>query len=180
MAVVRELWEARDRIARRRDVSPGKVLTDAAVVEAALAMPADVQALAALPGFGNRAGRRQLEQWQAAVDRVRAMREDELPPAGQPLNGPPPPRSWADKDPAAAARLSAARAAITARAEELRLPQENLLTPDLVRRLCWTPPQEIAPHTVEAVLRGLGAREWQIGQTLPLLVKALAVAPADG
>ncbi|MFV2121491.1 ribonuclease D, partial [Streptomyces sp. Act-28] len=52
MAVVRELWIARDRIAQRRDVSPGKVLSDAAIVAAALALPADVQALTALPGFG--------------------------------------------------------------------------------------------------------------------------------
>ncbi|WP_103542814.1 HRDC domain-containing protein, partial [Streptomyces sp. SM1] len=62
MAVVRELWETRDRIARRRDVSPGKVLSDAAIVEAALAMPANHHALGALSAFGHRVGRRQLEQ----------------------------------------------------------------------------------------------------------------------
>ncbi len=47
LAVVRELWQTRDRIAQRRDVSPGKVLGDAAIVEAALALPANVHALAA-------------------------------------------------------------------------------------------------------------------------------------
>lgn len=77
---------------------------------------------------------RQLEQWQTAVDRARALPESELPQPGQPLNGPPPPRAWADKDPAAAARLSAARAAVTALAESLNLPQENLITPDTVRQ----------------------------------------------
>lgn len=54
MAVVRELWESRDRIAQRRDVSPGKVLGDAAIVEAALALPANVHTLSALPGYGQR------------------------------------------------------------------------------------------------------------------------------
>ncbi|EFG64472.1 ribonuclease D [Streptomyces sp. SPB074] len=44
LAVVRELWTLRDRIARRRDVSPGKVLPDAAIVEAALAVPVNAQA----------------------------------------------------------------------------------------------------------------------------------------
>ncbi|MGW7514914.1 HRDC domain-containing protein [Streptomyces sp. NPDC054796] len=177
MAVVRELWTARDRIAQRRDVSPGKVLTDAAIVEAALAVPADAQALAALPGYGNRMGRKQLEQWQSAVDRAKALPESELPQQGQPLNGPPPPRSWADKDPAAAARLAAARAAVTARAEELNLPQENLLTPDTVRRLCWAPPKEATVEVVGEALRGLGAREWQVAQTADLLTTALS-APA--
>ncbi len=140
MAVVRELWEARDKVAQRRDVSPGKVLSDAAIVEAALAVPVNVAALTALPGFGNRMGRRQLEQWQAAVDRARALPEIELPQPGQQVAGPPPPRAWADKDPVAAARLSAARTAVTALAEELNLPQENLITPDTVRRVCWEPP----------------------------------------
>ncbi|WP_030992522.1 HRDC domain-containing protein [Streptomyces sp. NRRL S-1813] len=173
MAVVRELWTARDQVAQRRDVSPGKVLGDAAIVEAALNLPANSHALAALPGFGHRMGRRQLEQWQAAVDRARALAENELPQPGQPLNGPPPPRAWADKDPVAAARLSAARAAVTSLAESLNLPQENLITPDTVRRLCWEPPAEPTRESVAEVLTGHGARPWQIEQVAPILTEAL-------
>lgn len=178
MAVVRELWTARDRVAQRRDISPGKVLGDAAIVEAALNLPPNAHALAALNGFGHRMGRRQLEQWQAAVDRARALPDSELPQPGQPLNGPPPPRSWADKDPAAAARLSAARAAVTALAEDLNLPQENLITPDTVRRLCWEPPAEPTEETVAAVLAGHGARPWQIDQVAPILTEALSTTGA--
>ncbi|KWT60894.1 3'-5' exonuclease [Streptomyces albus subsp. albus] len=173
MAVVRELWTTRDEVAQRRDISPGKVLGDAAIIEAALNLPPNAHALAALPGFGHRMGRRQLEQWQAAVDRARALPESELPQPGQPLNGPPPPRSWADKDPAAAARLAAARTAVTALAEDLNLPQENLITPDTVRRLCWEPPAEPTKEAVAAVLAGHGARPWQIEQVTPILTEAL-------
>ncbi|MFI8851190.1 HRDC domain-containing protein [Streptomyces sp. NPDC053499] len=176
MAVVRELWQARDAVARKRDVSPGKVLSDAAIVEAALAMPANARALAALPGFGQRMSRKQLDQWQAAVERARALPEEQLPQQSQATNGPPPPRSWADKDPAAAARLAAARAAVTQHAEELNLPQENLLTPDTVRRLCWEPPAEVSVDSVAAALRALGAREWQINQTAELLRVALTAS----
>ncbi|MFC9955272.1 ribonuclease D [Streptomyces prasinus] len=174
MAVVRELWQTRDRIAQRRDVSPGKVLSDAAIVEAALALPADVHALAALNGFGARVGRRQLEQWQAAVDRARTLSESQLPQPGQPVTGPPPPRAWADKDPVAAARLSAARAGVSALAERLNMPQENLITPDTVRRVCWEPPQPAGPESVAAALAGYGARPWQVEQVTPVLVAALA------
>jgi ribonuclease D len=173
MAVVRELWTARDRIAQRRDVSPGKVLGDGAIVEAALSLPANVHALAALPGFGHRTGRRQLEQWQAAVDRAKELPDAELPQPGAPLAGPPPPRAWADKDPVAAARLSAARAAVSALAETLNMPQENLITPDTVRRVCWEPPGDRSEAAVAEALRGYGARPWQIEQVTPLLVKAL-------
>ncbi|MFE5119359.1 HRDC domain-containing protein [Streptomyces sp. NPDC056669] len=178
MAVVRELWTARDRIAQRRDVSPGKVLGDAAIVEAALALPANVRALAALNGFGHRMNRRQLEQWQAAVDRARELPEADLPQPGQPVAGPPPPRAWADKDPAAAARLSAARAAVTQLAEGLNLPQENLIAPDTVRRLCWEPPAEPTTDAVASVLAGHGARPWQIDQVTPVLAAALLATPA--
>lgn len=178
MAVVRELWLARDRIARRRDVSPGKVLSDAAIVEAALALPADAQALGALNGFGQRTSRRQLEQWQAAVDRARSLSEHQLPQPGQQVTGPPPPRAWADKDPAAAARLSAARAGVTALAERLNLPQENLITPDTVRRVCWEPPADVDAESVATALAGHGARPWQVELVTPVLVDALRTKQA--
>ncbi|WPO70687.1 ribonuclease D [Streptomyces sp. KN37] len=174
MAVVRELWTARDRIAQRRDVSPGKVLSDGAIVEAALALPPNVHALAGLPGFGHRMGRRQLEQWQAAVDRAKALPDAELPQPGQTVSGPPPPRSWADRDPAAAARLSAARAAVSALAEQLNMPQENLITPDTVRRVCWEPPAQVDADSVASALAAHGARRWQIEQVTPALVTALS------
>lgn len=177
LAVVKELWETRDRIAQRRDVSPGKVLSDAAIVEAALAVPADVQALAALNGFGHRVGRRQLEQWQAAVDRAKALPESRLPQQGQQVTGPPPPRAWSDKDPAAAARLSAARAGVSALAEQLDMPQENLVSPDTVRRICWEPPAPADERTVAAALTGFGARAWQVAQVTPVLVAVLSAKP---
>ncbi|WP_234540772.1 ribonuclease D [Streptomyces shenzhenensis] len=174
LAVVRELWETRDRIAQKRDVSPGKVLSDAAIVEAALSLPANVHALAGLNGYGHRMGRRQLEQWQAAVDRAKALPDATLPQPGQPVTGPPPPRAWADKDPAAAARLSGARAAVSALAERLTMPQENLIAPDTVRRICWEPPNVVDAETVGAALAGYGARPWQVEQVTPVLVAALS------
>lgn len=174
LAVVRELWQTRDRIAQKRDVSPGKVLSDAAIVEAALALPGNVHALAALNGFGHRMGRRQLEQWQAAVDRAKALTDSQLPAPGQQVTGPPPPRAWADKDPVAAARLSAARAAVSALAEQLNLPQENLIAPDTVRRVCWEPPKVVDAESVAEALAGHGARAWQVEQVTPVLVAALS------
>ncbi|WP_445397009.1 HRDC domain-containing protein [Streptomyces sp. LE64] len=179
MAVVRELWETRDRIARRRDVSPGKVLGDAAIVEAALALPANARALGALPGFGGRTGRGRLEQWQEAIDRARALPEAELPQPGQTVTGPPPPRAWADKDPVAAARLSAARAAVSRLAEELAMPAENLIAPDTVRRVCWEPPAVVTAESVGAALTAHGARAWQVEQVTPLLVTALHTAAEE-
>ncbi|MZE69352.1 ribonuclease D, partial [Streptomyces sp. SID5789] len=107
---------------------------------------------------------------------AKALSESQLPQPGQPVTGPPPPRAWADKDPAAAARLSAARAAVTALAEQLAMPQENLITPDTVRRVCWEPPAAVDAGSVAAALAGHGARPWQVEQVTPVLVTALTSA----
>ncbi|RAG86389.1 ribonuclease D [Streptacidiphilus pinicola] len=176
LAAVRELWQVRDRLARERDVSPGRVLSDAAIVAAALAMPPNVPALQAVPGFGPRVHRRALEQWIAAIDVARALPEAQLPPATAAHDGPPPPRAWADKDPLAAARLSGARAAVTSLAEHLHLPQENLVTPELVRRLAWAPPHRVTADSVADALALLGARPWQVAQVSPVIATAFATA----
>ncbi|MDH6135782.1 ribonuclease D [Kitasatospora sp. MAA4] len=176
LAAVRELWQARDRIAQERDVSPGRVLSDAAIVAAALAMPLNVPALQAVQGFGPRVHRRQLEQWMAALERARAIPEAQLPPATAPHEGPPPPRAWAEKDPVAAARLSAARAAVTELAEQNNLPAENLITPELVRRVSWEPPAEATAATIAGALRTLGARRWQVELVAPVLATAFETA----
>ncbi|WP_441249841.1 HRDC domain-containing protein [Kitasatospora sp. McL0602] len=176
LAAVRELWLARDRTARERDVSPGRVLTDAAIVNAALAMPLNAPALQAVQGFGPRVNRRQLDQWMAALQRAREIPENELPPATAPHEGPPPPRAWAEKDPVAAARLSSARTAVSELSETHNLPAENLITPDLVRRVCWEPPADPTPELVAAALRALGARQWQVDLVAPAMVTAWASA----
>lgn len=173
LAVVRSLWEARDEIARRRDITPGRVLPDAAIVEAATALPRNRNDLAALGSFRGRGAQRHLNRFAAALEEARSLAEADLPLAVARYTGPPPAKVWADKDPAAAARLVAARAAMAELAEEHRLPVENLLAPDTVRRLCWTPPDPVDPETVARFLRELGAREWQIRLSAHVLAQSL-------
>jgi ribonuclease D len=60
-------------------------------------------------------------------------------------------------------------------ADEHRLPVENLLAPDTVRRLAWGPPGGPTPDaaTVAEFLRGHGARRWQVSLTAAALAGAL-------
>jgi ribonuclease D len=173
LAVVRALWEARDEMARRRDLAPGRLLPDAAIVNAAVADPATAADLAAIAPFNGQRTRRHLGYWWSAVERAKALPDDALPSPTLPSDAPPPARAWADRDPAAAARLGAARTAVAAVADEHTLPVENLLSPDSVRRLCWTPPDDLSVEGVAAALLATGAREWQIGLTAPVLSGAL-------
>ena len=170
LAVVRSLWGARDRLAAERDIAPGRVLPDAAIVDAATVAPATGEALAALPVFRGRAQRRLTNYWFSALTQAARLDAAELPRAAPPSDGPPPVTRWADRDPAAAARLAAARAAVATVSEERSVPVENLLQPDLLRRLCWSPPPD---GDVPAALRQGGAREWQIELLAPLLEPAL-------
>lgn len=170
LAAVRALWEARDRLAAERDIAPGRVLPDAAIVDAAATAPASAAALAALPIFRGRAQRRLTGYWYAALAEAAALPVDALPRATAPGDGPPPVARWADRDPAAAARLAKARAGVAALSDEWRIPAENLLQPDALRRVCWAPP---ADGDVAAALRAAGAREWQIGLVGPVLDEAV-------
>ena len=180
LAVVRELWTARDRIAQRADLSPRRVLPDTAIIEAARSYPANHAQLAKISGFAGRQARRHEKDWLAAVARARASTDDELPETtgGGLPNGPPPAHRWAERDPAAAVRLAAARAAITALAEENRLPVENLLSPDAVRRLSWDPPKPCDGQAVADALAGYGARPWQVELTAEPIAQALCDLPA--
>ena len=172
LAEVRELWLARDRIAQRRDIAPRRVLPDSAIIDAAIADPKTVEDLIALPVFGGRNQRRSAEMWLAALD---AARQNQDPPDdAEPPNGPPPPARWGRRKPEAAARLEGARAALAELSQRVGVPTENLVAPDLVRRLCWD--WKGAPDPVEAVeefLRVGQARAWQRGLVVPVLARTL-------
>ncbi|RUQ15283.1 ribonuclease D, partial [Micrococcus sp. HSID17245] len=91
-----------------------------------------------------------------------------------------PPRAWKDRDPVADRRLRTAKARVARRAEELGMPTENLLTPDTLRRICWTPPAPITPETVDAFLTERGARPWQVENVGAIVTVALLDPdPAD-
>jgi len=177
LAAVRELWRTRDELASSRDIAPGRVLPDSAIAEAARVDPADVTALTALPVFGGRMQRRQARIWLGALQRARELPEGALPPSAAPHDGPPPVSRWADRDPAAHARLTAARTLLARLSDTHRLPVENLLLPDLLRRICWTPPQPLDAEAVDRELEGGGARPWQRELLVAELTAALGVAP---
>ena len=172
LAAVRELWTARDRVAQRRDIAPRRVLPDSAIIDAAVADPKTVDDLVALPVFGGRNQRRSAAMWLAALEAARESRDpaDEV----EPPNGPPPPARWSRRKPEAAARLEAARAGLSEVSERVGVPTENLVSPDLVRRLCWDWQDVADPvEAVEEFLCAGHARIWQRELVDPVLAAAV-------
>jgi ribonuclease D len=177
LAAVRSLWFARDDYAALRDIAPGRVLPDSAIIEAARAMPRRAGELAGLPVFGGPRQRRRLDRWFGAVQAARELPDLELPPVtGGSGDGMPAPSRWRERDPAAAERLAAARAVVADLAEQHTVLAQNLLASDIVRRLCWSPPAQLDDDAVAARLSELGARPWQVGLAAPLLAAALRTA----
>ena len=176
LAAVRELWTVRDQIAQRRDIAPGRILPDAAIVNAATVDPDTVEKLLALPVFGGSRQRRSAQVWLDALARAR---QDPDPPTGsEPLNGPPPPARWSRRKPEAAERLDAARNGLSELSQKVSVPAENLLTPDTVRRLCWDwQPVTDVESAVEDFLVQSKARPWQRELTVPVLTAALTTSP---
>ncbi|MGW9020768.1 ribonuclease D [Leucobacter chromiiresistens] len=176
LALSRELWEARDALARERDTAPGRLIPDSSIVAASIANPRSPGDLARLRDFKGRASRSELKRWWAAI--LRAKTTEDLP--GQKPRDPdsiPHHRFWAQRDPAAAARLEAVRSAIDAEAAARRIPVENLLTPDTLRRLVWRPPADPTAENVARRLSELGARDWQVGITAPIIASAFVDLP---
>ena len=172
-AMARELWTARDSIAERTDIAPGRLIPDSAIVAAVLADPSDLGSLMAAKGFSGRGAGRYRRDWWSALERARALPKDQWPARAARTDGPPPPRSWPDKDPQAAARLAAVRDLVAGICEEMSIAPELLLSPDLLRRLCWQPPSPIDEESIRNYLGEGGARPWQMETLVPGLVPAL-------
>lgn len=170
MAVVREVWLARDKIARESDRAPGRILADRSICELAALADESRSAprrrllgradLRQIEGFRRRHSARYENTWLQALQRAQELSRPDLPPRTLPVDGPPPVRSWESRAPEAYARWSRLRAASLKIAAENTVPVENLIAPDLVRRVAWEPPdaKPLADRLAE-----LGARPWQIG-----------------
>jgi ribonuclease D len=178
LAIIRELWITRDELARASDIAGGKILNDSAIVELALNPPATKKEFEkTLRPIGLRARwLENLQTWLDAIARAVAMPESQWPAIRANTNTLPPIKLWRDKFPEKFAPLSHARALIEIIAEENSIPVENLITPELVRRICWSPPpgstESSSPDLVRTALLELGARTWQVD----LVAQALAAA----
>ncbi len=162
LALVRALWQGRDDFARELDRAPHRVLTDGAIMAAARLEPKNRKDLSEVAEFRGRGTRRHLDRWWKAIEQVGELSDSDLPPRAQQEAGPPPPRSWRNRHPAAAARLAAVREVLSEQAAELEIESATLVDPAAVRSVCWQPPADLTPELVAVALRAGGARNWQV------------------
>lgn len=173
LAVVRDVWHAREKLAVDRDVAPGRLLTDAAIVAMALARTDSPAVLRALPELAGRGAKRHADLWVETAIAARALPETDLPEPAARTSGVPAPRVWAERNPAAFARLEATKVALGQLSDSLQIPVENLMTPDVVRRALWEPPDSLA--ALEDFLAAAHARPWQRSLVGPIIAAAIGI-----
>jgi len=172
LTIAKHLWEAREDLAISKDISPGRLIPDASIVAAIKANPKSKPELASLRTFYGKASRTFIDVWWKAFSEGTTTKKlVELRPKSI---GIPNHRNWPQKFPEANARLLTCKAMLAKLAEELSIPAENIVSPDVIRSLCFEPPTELNTLTVSEALSLKMARPWQIAAIAEFLVLALA------
>ena len=170
LAVIRALWNVRNQIAESLDVSPGKLLNDNAIVELSLNPPTNKREFdKVLRPIGLRPRwKENLDIWLAAIASAVALPETEYPELRAAGDSMPPTKIWKERFPEKYAPFTHARAAVELRAAELNIPVENLISPEVIRKLVWKLSTDVAKDAIE-----LGARPWQVAEIADLVSAAL-------
>ena len=112
-----------------------------------------------------------------AIGRAVAQPDSEWPQLRTNADTLPPIKLWRDRFPEKFAPLSHARAGIDLVAEANHIPVENLMSPEIIRRICWQPPagstQAYDEAAVRAAMSALGARAWPIDLVAATVAAAL-------
>ena len=171
LAIIKALWHARDDFAREIDLAPGRVFNDEVLVEVATKRPTKIDEFTKIIKRRSRVTKAPTTEWFALLHQTLELPETELPVLRTTNVGLPPVKLWKDRNPLGNARLSHARAAVIRLAEELDLPVENLVSPEVIRQLVWkNPPESQLEQYIERLLLENGARHWQVDQITPVLI----------
>ncbi|MFM8503313.1 MAG: HRDC domain-containing protein [Actinomycetota bacterium] len=189
LAIIRELWIARDSIASEIDLAPGRLLSDAVIVDLAKHKPSNYEDFLALQimkeKIRNDVQRSYLKRWWTVLSGAYEMDQSHWPEMRARGDSIPPPRVWRDKFPIAYIHLAHARLLLTEKSLALNIPLENLISPELVRKVLFNEGKEKIFTYGEDSIRGvndalakLGARKWQIEIASDAIARARAESEA--
>ena len=149
LAILRELYQWREGVAKERDQATFRVLSNQALLELSARPASTLQELTKVQGISDGLAQRRGRDILAAVKRGVEVPERELPRF-------PPPRRW-ERDPEHDARVDALKAARNARAGELDLDPGFLMSKALLEEIARRNPQ--SPDELSEMP---GVRRWQI------------------
>jgi ribonuclease D len=161
---IKNLWHARDSYAENVDVAPGRIFNDETMMELINKRPESVDQFAKILMKRTRHQDLPADEWFSIYESAFAAPDSELPPMRGSGTGLPAIKIWENKNPLGYARATHVRARVNELAVEYGMPPENLVSPDVIKKLCWNEPEESdLPSYIVRTLQSAGARAWQIG-----------------
>lgn len=185
LAVAKELWAERDRLAKEYDIAPTLLLSDAAIIEAAQKKPHNARQFREIRSLNERVRmhlgnerdkmferyapiQRKVKPslWKRTIQHALDLPDNQLPvlPAlpndDAVVNAPKSMKFWKQHHPERYAMLQRCKTLLNQIAEDTRTPVDVLIKPQIVRNLCWT--DDPASRDVAQFLEEQGARAWQI------------------
>lgn len=149
LAVLRELYDWRDQLARRTDKAAFRILNNEPMLLMAKSPPEDLEQLKTIRGIGGEQAERRGREILAAVQRGLSIQESELPRVERPQRRP--------ADPAYEARLERLKAARNLLAVQYDLPPGVLCPNGTLEAVA-----RMHPSTLEQLAQVPELRRWQL------------------
>ena len=160
LAVLRELFDWRDQLARRTDKAAFRILNNEPMLAMAQTPPADLAGLKAVRGIGGEQAERRGREILAAVQRGLAVPEGDLPRVERPPRRP--------SDPAYEARLERLKTARNLLAAQYELAPGVLCPNGTLEAIA-----RLNPATRDELAKVPELRRWQLGEIGGALLTAL-------
>jgi len=171
LTALKSLWLAREDMAKSKDVAPGRLVPDLSLVAVVKSSPKSKSELASLRSFTGRASRTYIDLWWEAYEK--GMQEKNLVDLKPKTVGIPSHRNWANKFPDANTRFLWMKKLLRDLSEQQAIPVENLISPEVVRGLCFEPPA-LQNDSLKLALESRRVRAWQIELVTPLFLEAFS------
>lgn len=176
MAVVRQLWITRDRIAQDLDLAPHRIVNDRAISALARAVNESVPVTQLSwpdKDWNTAICREHLNEFRAGLDAAVQTKESDLPPMRIASTEITTPSRWSRLNLDADKRWKLVRPAVVALATTLKLPVEVLISPKALRGLLWEP-AGVDPASIDDQLSLAGVRQWQRDLLVELIADLLS------
>ncbi|MCZ9308525.1 HRDC domain-containing protein [Corynebacterium uberis] len=182
LAIVRELWQAREAIAVYQDLSPSVLLPDKMILAIAHAAPRTPREMHGIPGMRERY-RRHSSVWLQAVKKGKRVPADRLPRKAPKVRSLPAVSAWPRRNRTGARVLAAAQQALEEFSRSRGIPVENIIKPAVLRAAIWAATYDKARTIADvaeliAFLDDHDVRAWQRDIAVSLVAPLLFASAA--
>lgn len=167
LAMLKELWIAREKIANAQDISPARLFPDQIMVTVISeaeesSYPISAKLFTKHWQIRKSAAKNYLDFWITALANGRLSKD--LPDLKPPRIALPPVKNWQQLNIKAWNQYQKLHPKLLNRAKELEIPVELLISPRIFRKLIWENPDNPKDFLAET-----SARNWQISEVLAIL-----------